>query len=284
MSSPIRRPYSNLDEKNSAYKSPKVSIPKELGSVEKRAYDLTKHFSQIISESASKPYRLDESDDTSLWENHKALVKRGEDYSQYLLDQNNINKKEKQDAVNEVNQKVKRGLIELDEIREQENKGLVKKIVDFNKDFGKKVKDLERNVTKQIEKMKLELMENIRNEEKDCQKRIAERSNKLIEESIPANTKSTVEIFNRINISGSSPNKFKMSTPEKNYHSALAMKKLEESREKIRELRENSGVSPSVKNNSDYKNKKISSRGFSELSDEKYDYQSEHQDFNDSDQ
>ena len=236
MSSPFKTGYS--DEKSCRSRSSFVDIPKELNSVERRAFDLTNRFSQTISEAANRSYISVDNQETTTWNNHKMLKKRGDEYAQYLFEQNNKNKKEKQEAVNGVNQLVKRTLGELDEIREQENKGLIRKISDFNKDFGKKVKDLERNVAKQIEKMKLELMENISNEEKDCQRRIDERSKKLIDETIPVSKKELSESRHSNHSStGSSPIKYSNFTPEKNNKNSLVMKRLEESREKIKELR-----------------------------------------------
>lgn len=231
MSSPLKR--------NNGYtgsgRSIKVDIIKELSSAERRAVDLNKQFSQSIAEASAKTYFPQDYDDSTPWDHHKLLMKRGDEYSQYLLEQNSRSKQEKQEAVNEVNQKVKRTLNELDIIREEENKGLTRKIIDCNKDFGKKVKELEKSVARQIEIMKVELMESIRNEEKECEKRITERSKKLIDESIPQAKRENPD---RIVRTGSaSPTKFYMSTPEKRNKSNLAMQKLEESREKVRQLR-----------------------------------------------
>lgn len=237
MSSPTRLTHPYMEAKSTPSKSLRVNIPKELGSVEKRAFELTKQFNQHISESASKCYISKDLDDSSPWDHHKVLVKRGENYAQYLYEQNNRNKKDKEEAVNAVNQRVKLGLEELDQIREQENKGLVKKLLDFNNDFGKKVKDLERSVAKQIEKMKWELMENIRNEEKECERRISERSNKLIEESIPADKRECVGRYVRPLSANTSPMKSGGFSPVKKVNALNAMRKLEESREKIKELR-----------------------------------------------
>lgn len=217
-------------------KSLRVNIPKELNSVERRAYDLTKQFNQSISELASKPVYLPY-DDSTPWDHHKALVKKGEEYSQYLLEQNNKPLKEKQEAINEVNQRVKRAMAELDGIREEENKGLGRKIAEHNKEFGKKVKDLERSVAKQIEKMKTELMESIRNAENESEQKIAERSKKLVDEVLPNSVRDPYSKPSRPLSAGSSPTKTSVNSPEKKMQNTVAMRKLEDSRDKIRELR-----------------------------------------------
>ena len=250
MSSPVRLTNPYPVDYRTPTKSLRVDIPKELNSVERRAFELTKTFSQSISEAASKSRISSDYDDSSPWDHHKVLVKRGEDYSQYIYEQNSRDKKEKQEAVNQVNQRVKRALGELDEIREQENKGLVKKILDFNNDFGKKIKELERNVAKQIEKLKCDLMENIRNEEKECEKRIGERSQQLIEDSIPASKKELNNKHIRISSAGSSPSKYSVaSSPDKKAQVLSAMKRLEESREKIREIKSNAFSATPIKEN-----------------------------------
>ena len=260
-SSPVRIPNSYA----SPCKPLRVDIPKELNSVERRAFDLTKQFSQNISESASRPYFPRETDDSSPWDHHKLLVKRGETYAQYLSEQNNRKKKDKEEAVNAVNQRVKRGLSELDEIREQENKGLVRRLLDFNNEFGKKVKDLERSVAKQIERMKQELMESIRNEERECENRIKERSLKLIEESIPASKRE--EGYARP--SSASPTKYLgPNSPDRKTQAMDVMRKLEESREKIREIRASEyGSTPGKESG---KNVKRYGSGLSEKKDEMY--------------
>lgn len=244
MASPVRLTNPLAPERDK--KPLKVDIPKELNSAERRAFDLTKQFSQSISEMAAHPIRQLSFDDSSPWDLHKLLVRRGEDYSQHLLDQNCRTAKEKQEAVAEVSQKVRRGLAELDAIREEENKGLTKKIIDCNKEFGKKVKDLERSIAKQIEKMKQELMQSIRNEEKESEQRICERSKRLIEEVVPPSVKESFRAL-RPNSASNSPAKAYKSTPEKKIMGQLAMKKLEESRGKIKQLHSQDFVMTPVK-------------------------------------
>ena len=235
MSSPIKLSNQYPIERTPP-KSLRVNIPKELNSVEKRAYDLTKQFNQSISELASKPVYLPY-DDTTPWDHHKALVRKGEEYSSYILEQNNKPLKEKQEAINEVNQRVKRAMAELDGIREEENKGLGRKIAEHNKEFGKKVKDLERSVSRQIEKMKTELMEGIRNAENESEVRIAERSKKLVEEVLPSSVRDPYGKPGRPLSAGCSPVKTNVNSPVKKMENTVAMKRLEESRDKVRELR-----------------------------------------------
>lgn len=235
MTSPVKITNPYLQERTPT-KTLRVEISKELNSVERRAYDLTKQFNQSISESASKPVYLPY-DDSTPWDHHKALLKKSEEYSQYILEQNNRPLKDKQEAINEVNQRVKRAMTELDSIREEENKGLGRKIAEHNKEFGKKVKDLERSVAKQIEKMKTELMESIRNAENESEKKIAERSRKLVDEVLPNSVRDPYSKPSRPLSAGTSPIKTNLNSPEKKMQTTLAMRKLEESRDKIRELR-----------------------------------------------
>jgi hypothetical protein len=239
MSSPVKLnnpyPFDHSPER-APYKSLRVDIPKELNSVERRAFELNKQFSQSISEMSAKPIYLPYDDDTTPWDYHKMLIRRADDYSQYLMEQNSRSFREKQEAVSEVNSIVKRTMGELDIIREEENKGLGRKIADHNKDFGRKVKELEKSVAKQIEKIKVELMENIRREENESEKRIAERSKKLVDETIPSCTREGFSRQYRPQSAGSSPIKTSINSPEKKMQSNMAMRRLEESREKIKYL------------------------------------------------
>lgn len=243
MTSPVRlnNPYpADRSVDSASYRSPyktlKVDVVKELNSVERRAFELGKQFSQSISEHSAKPYYLPYDDDSTPWDYHKLLVKKADDYSQYLMDQNCRTLKEKQEAVNDVNSIVKRAMGELDDIREEENKGLGRKIADCNKEFGRKVKELERTVARQIEKMKGELMESIRREESESEKRIAERSKKIVDEYIPSCSRESYSRSYRPQSAGNSPVKTNLNSPEKKMQNNIAMRRLEESRDKIKYL------------------------------------------------
>ncbi|CAG9315227.1 unnamed protein product [Blepharisma stoltei] len=217
-------------------KSPKPNIAKELSQVERRVFEYSKTLNQKISDfSAKSPKKTPNFEDSDSWELHKAILKRGEDYAKFVLAQNRGY--DPHGEVEKVNQNIKNALNSLEDIRNDEQKGLQRKITELNGDFNKKVEDLERNLLRQIEKLKYELMDNIKKEEIESSKRIKAKAEEIIERVAPANQRETIERALRPNNYSSTPQKYRGS-PEKKYQSQILQEKVESTREKVKEIME----------------------------------------------
>ena len=101
MSSPFKTGYS--DEKSCRSRSSFVDIPKELNSVERRAFDLTNRFSQTISEAANRSYISVDNQETTTWNNHKMLKEEMNTRSTYSNKTTKIKKKSKKPLMESIN-------------------------------------------------------------------------------------------------------------------------------------------------------------------------------------
>lgn len=218
-------------------KTPKTNISKELNQIERRIYEYPQSLNHKISEAASKSPHKSMPTESDSYELHKAILKRGEDYAKYILAQTRGS--DPTNEVEKINQNIKKALNSLEDVRNDEQKFLMKKVTDLNSDFTRKIQDLERKLIKQVEKLKVDLMENIRLEEIESEKRVKSKADELVEDVAPINQREIIEKALRPtnyftptkSCYGNSPDKKK----SQNYQ-----QKLEESREKVREITQKS--------------------------------------------
>ena len=182
----------------------------------------------------------------------KQLLKRGEDYTKYVMGQISTNEVEKDREKEKIRLNVDRALRELDEIKTNEGERLRLRVDELKKNYQMSINRLERSVMKQIEQLRGEFSEEIYNEELESDRRIKQATEKLANSIAPETKKSVMEkVFNLASVntvpmvatqpvrSQSTGKRHKMqdyNTPEKKKLSLEAMNRLSESRRKVQQL------------------------------------------------
>jgi len=213
-----------------------VNISQELTKAQQRTLEYSKALSSRLQEFQSKSFNGPPTEEDP-WQFHKELVTLSENYCSYLQSQP-TKTAQKQKDIESVNSNLQKGLSELEETQEHEKLRLSKKVSQLNSDFTKKYEKVQREALKQLEQLKNNLVNQIREEQKTSQTRVQEKVAQIKKSIAPETSKFAIRSSS---VRAKSPSKNnKLSTPSKALKTKQVYEKLEQSRQKLRNLYSNS--------------------------------------------
>ena len=192
-----------------------------------------------------------------MWRDAKEIQRRAEDYKDFIRNKCKESEKYKQEEIQDINARMNSALEELESFKEKEYAELSRKMTKIQNDFTKKVNIIERLIEKEIEKAKSEMIASMRQEEKETERKIQDKSIELVEKVAPTSKRELLDrslnsyASDRSSISSKRSSSVVTpvrSSPDKRIRSRQAMDRAAESRQRVFEAQARSALTPSKLN------------------------------------
>ncbi len=227
--------------------------------IEKRANEFSQLLKSKLREAAVKsPTKRRESEENEdVWRDAKEIQRRAEDYKDFIRNKCKESEKYKQEEIQDINSRMNSAVEELESFKEKEYAELSRKMTKFQNEFTKKVNIIERLIEKEIEKAKTEMIAQMRQEEKETERKIYDKSIELVEKVAPTSKRELLDKSlnsypsDRSSISSKRSSSVVTpvrSSPDKRIRSRQAMDRAAESRQRVFEAQARSALTPSKLN------------------------------------